>query len=78
MQEVYRLVLQHYFVADDGDRLRIDEPIVVKQIFDRRNGCTPIVINRLFDELKRFTLLKMSADLNRRVTDEVQKKTSRD
>lgn len=60
MQEAYRLVLQHYIVADDGDRLRIDEPIVVEQIFDRTYGCTPVVINRLFDEMKHFTLMKMS------------------
>lgn len=60
MQEAYRLVLQHYFVADDGDRLRIDEPIVTEQIFDRENGCTPVVINRLFDEMKHFTLMEMS------------------
>lgn len=68
MQEAYRLVLQHYFISDTGDRMRIGDPIVTEQIFDSENGCNPIIINRLFDEMKHFTLIKMSEDRTEEVS----------
>ena len=60
MNEEYRIIFQHYFVTDSGERFKVDEPIIVEQIFTRNIGGSPIIINRLFDEAKHYTLMKMS------------------
>lgn len=60
MSEEYRLVLTHYAVNEVTlERFRLDEPICVAQVFDRRYGGTPIILNRMFDEMKAFVLKKM-------------------
>ena len=62
MIEAYRLVLTHYAVNEGtGERIRLDLPISVEQIFDRKyweHGGTPIVLNKMFDEMKTYILLK--------------------
>ena len=60
MMEEYRLVLTHCAVDEEtGERFRLDEPICVAQVFDRRYGGSPIILNRMLDEMKAFALAKM-------------------
>lgn len=60
MFEKYRLVLTHYAVNSvTGENIKLDEPICIEQVFDRRYGGSPILINRLFDELKAYTLARV-------------------
>ena len=64
MFECYELVLQHYMLnKESGERLRIEEPIAVMQIFDRRYGGKPIVINQMFDEMKSHVLARMDGEI---------------
>lgn len=62
MIEAYRLVLTHYAVDEKtGERIKLDLPISVEQIFDRKyweHGGRPIVLNKMFDEMKTYILLK--------------------
>lgn len=62
MIEAYRLVLTHYAVDEEtGERFKLDLPISVEQIFDRKYweyGGAPIVLNKMFDEMKTYILLK--------------------
>lgn len=62
MIEAYRLVLTHYAVdGKTGERIKLDLPISVEQIFDRKyweHGGTPIVLNKMFDEMRAYILLK--------------------
>ena len=60
MSEEYRLVLTHYVVNEvTGERFRLDEPLCIEQVFDRRYGGSPIILNRMFDELKAYALDKL-------------------
>lgn len=61
MFEAYKLVLTHYAVDEKtGERIRLDYPISVEQVYDRRNGCgSPIMLNRMLDEMKHYVLAKM-------------------
>lgn len=60
MMEEYRLVLTHCAVNEvTGERFRLDEPICIAQVFDRRYGGSPIILNRMLDEMKAFALAKM-------------------
>ena len=62
MIESYRLVLTHYAVDEKtGERIKLDLPISVEQIFDRKYwecGGRPIVLNKMFDEMRAYILLK--------------------
>lgn len=60
MIEQYSLVLTHYAVEETtGDRYTIDEPLCITQAFDRRYCGSPILLNRMFDELKAYALEKV-------------------
>lgn len=62
MIDEYRLVLTHYAVDErTGDKYSIDEPLCIRQVYDRRycDGGSPILLNRMFDELKAYALSKM-------------------
>jgi len=60
MIEEYRLVLTHYAVDETtGSRTILDEPLCITQVFDRRYFGDPILLNRMFDELKAYALSKM-------------------
>lgn len=49
--EVYRLSLTHYI--DDGENLyRLEEPLVVQMIYDRRFMPQPICLNRMLDMMR--------------------------
>ena len=60
MIEAYKLVLTHYAVNEGtGERIRLEEPICVEQIYDRRYGGSPIILNRMCDEMKHYILDKV-------------------
>lgn len=60
MIETYRLVLTHHMVdKETGERIKLDEPICVEYVIDRTYGSGPILLNRMFDELRAYTLAKV-------------------
>jgi len=60
MYEAYRLTLTHYLVVpESGEKIKLDDPVVVEQAFERRYAGSPIVLNRIFDEMKSYVLAKM-------------------
>lgn len=59
MIETYRIVLTHYIVdKTTGERIKLDEPICVEYVIDRTYGSGPILLNRMFDELKAYALAR--------------------
>lgn len=59
MIEQYKIVLTHYAVdGTTGDKYTIDEPLCITQVIDRRYCNSPILLNRMFDELKAYALAK--------------------
>ena len=57
MIEVYRLTLSHYAIDEEsGEKFKIDDPVVVQQVFDHRYGGVTIVLNRMFEQMKSFVL----------------------
>lgn len=60
IREAYKLTLTHYAVDDKNlDKIKLDEPIVVEHIFDRQFGGSPIILNRMLDEMRAYVLNKM-------------------
>ena len=60
MIEEYKLVLTHYAVnMTTGEHIKLDEPLCIEQVFDRRYVGSPILLNRMFDELKAYALAKL-------------------
>ena len=57
MNEVYRLVLHHFILDGDGERHKLDEPLVVQMIVDRTHGNNSYSLNRMMD-MMRHELLK--------------------
>lgn len=65
MIEAYRLTLTHYAVGEEGERMRLDVPIVVEQVFDRKywdNGGKAIVLNQLLEEMGEYLLCKVDEE----------------
>ena len=61
MFEAYRLALTHYAVdKTTGEKFSLDDPIAIEQVFDRRWGGSPIILNRMLDEMKSYVLAKMN------------------
>ena len=62
MIEAYKLVLTHYVVDEKtGEHIKLDLPISVEQIFDRKYwecGGRQVVLNKMLDEMKAYILLK--------------------
>lgn len=61
MIEAYKIVLTHYAVdITTGEHIKLDEPLCIEQGFDRRycGGGSPILLNRMFDELKAYALAR--------------------
>lgn len=59
MFEAYRLTLTHYAVNEiTGEKFKLDDPIAIEQVFDRRYGGSPIILNQMFDEMKSYVLAK--------------------
>lgn len=60
MFEAYRLTLTHYAVnKTTGEKISLDDPIAIEQMFDRRYGGSPIILNQMLDEMKSYVLAKM-------------------
>lgn len=51
MYEIYELRLDHY-IEDQGDRHSLDEPLVVKMMYDRRYVPLSICINSMIDKMR--------------------------
>lgn len=58
MQEIYQLTLTHYMQDEEGNRIRLEEPVVCNSIFDRRFGNPVIVLNEIFERTKEYVLRK--------------------
>lgn len=54
--EIYRLTLEHYINGEE-ERINIEEPIVVKMVFDRHYVPSPVCLNRMLD-IMRDEMLK--------------------
>ena len=57
--EQYRLTLSHYIIDDDGIKHNIDDPIIIEHAFDRRFNGSPIILNRMIDQMKDYVLNKI-------------------
>ena len=53
--EIYSLRLDHY-IQDESGRHAIDEPLVVRMVYDRRYTSMPICVNHMLDEMRREVL----------------------
>ena len=58
MQEFYQLTLTHYMQDEEGNRIKLDEPIVCNTIIDRRFGNPVILLNEIFEKTKEYVLRK--------------------
>ena len=55
--EAYKIVLTHYMVdTKTGERIKLEEPICYEHAFDRTYGGSPILLNRILDEMKAHVL----------------------
>ena len=63
MLETYRLILTHYMVdKTSGTSIKLDEPLCIEQVFDRTYySGGPILLNRMFDELKAYALERVES-----------------
>lgn len=48
--EVYRLTLDH-FIDNNGDKLRLDDPLVVQCIYDRSYAPPVICLNSMIERM---------------------------
>ncbi len=59
MFEAYKLTLTHYAVdRATGEKFKLDDPIVIEHVFDRRYCGGPIILNQMLDEMKSYVLAK--------------------
>ena len=58
--EIYSLRLDHY-IQDESGRHAIDEPLVVRMVYDRLYTPMPICVNHMLDEMRR-EVLRMTAN----------------
>lgn len=60
--EEYRLVLTHTYVNEDGERMALEDPVEVVQLFssieNRRILPVSICINDMMDRMKEYILRK--------------------
>ena len=60
MIEAYRLVLTHYMVdKTTGEHIKLDDPLCIEHVYDREYCGSPILLNRMFDELKTYALARV-------------------
>lgn len=52
MIEQYTLILKHEAVMEDGEKIQLDDPLVLSHIFDRRLDGTTVVLDEM---MYRFT-----------------------
>lgn len=57
MHEEYRLTLTHYMVDEKGGKVPLDDPLIVRQIFQRTGTMdSRVLVNLMLDEMKRYVL----------------------
>lgn len=56
--EVYQLTLEHYFEGENG-KIRIEDPIVVKSVYDSGFGPASIWINHMLNKMCNAVLQKV-------------------
>lgn len=61
MYEVYELRLDHY-IDDQGDRHPLDEPLVVRMVYDRRYVPSSICINSMIDKMRDEMLKRVGGE----------------
>lgn len=49
--EVYRLTLDH-FIDNDGKRSRLEEPLIVQMVYDRRYTPSAICLNSMIERMR--------------------------
>lgn len=61
--EEYRLVLTHTYVNEDGERMALEDPVEVVQLFpsieNRRILPVSVCINDMMDRMKEYILRKV-------------------
>lgn len=62
MYEIYALRLDHYIEDQDGRHL-LDEPLVVKMVYDRRYMPLSICINNMIDKMREEMLTRVGDEL---------------
>ena len=63
MDEVYRLRLDHFMDMENGERHKLDEPLIVEMILDRRYMPQAICLNNMMDMMKA-ELLRRAGEQN--------------
>ena len=56
--EQYTFVLKHEFV-DGENSFPLEEPIVFRMVYDRSQGCQPILMNEMLERFKQAILASM-------------------
>jgi hypothetical protein len=53
MDEIYRLRLDHFMMdMENGERHKLDEPLVVQMVLDRRYMPQAVCLNNMMDMMK--------------------------
>ena len=73
MEEVYSLRLDHY-ILDGENKHKIEEPLVVQMIYDRRFGPASICLNNMIDTMRTEIIRRsgLSAEANAVYADNVK------
>ena len=67
--ERYRLILRHEYITDEGDTIRLQDPIVVQMIIvpeASHRYSEPVIVEKMVDKLKSFLLDEIDRDRNPR------------
>ena len=63
INEVYRLVLEH-FADNDGKRSRLEEPLIVQMVFDRRYAPPAVCLNSMIERMRDEVLKRATEELH--------------
>lgn len=69
--ERYRLILRHEYITDEGDTIRLEDPIVVQMIIVPEaihRYSEPVIVENMVDRLKSFLLDEIDRDRDPRWT----------
>ena len=57
MNEVYKLTFEHFIIDDDGEKVRIDEPISTQCVVYMKDGISiPMVLNSMIEKMRHYLL----------------------
>ena len=57
MNEVYKLTFEHYFIDNDGKKIRLDEPVSTQCVLRMRDNVSiPMVLNSMIDKMRNYLL----------------------